>query len=152
MGDTKKVALVTGGIGGIGTAICQRLARDGFQVVASFYPPLVAEAETWQKARAAEGWDVGIVSGDASSAPDSVRMVAAIEANFGPVQVLVNCAGVTRDRTMRKMTTEDWDTVLSTNLSSVFYVTKPVWDGMLERGFGRVINISSVNGQRGQFG
>lgn len=152
MGDVNRVALVTGGVGGIGTAICQRLAKDGFQVVASFYPPLAAEAEVWQTARAAEGLNVGIVAGDASSASDSVRMVAEIEAKYGPVQILVNCAGVTRDRMLRKMTTEDWDTVLSTNLSSVFYVTKPVWNGMLERGFGRVINISSVNGQRGQFG
>jgi acetoacetyl-CoA reductase len=152
MGDIKKVALVTGGIGGIGTAICQRLARDGFQVVASFFPPLVSEAEVWQKARVAEGFNIGIASGDASSARDSARMIAEIEANFGAVQVLVNCAGVTRDRMFRKMTIEDWDTVLSTNLNSVFYVTKPVWNGMLERGFGRIINISSVNGQRGQFG
>lgn len=151
MGDTK-VALVTGGIGGIGTAICQRLAKDRFQVIASFYPPLAVEAKAWQQARAAEGLNIGIASGDASSAEDSVRMVTEIQANYGPVQVLVNCAGVTRDRTFRKMTAEDWNAVLNTNLDSVFYVTKPVWDGMLDRGFGRIINISSVNGQRGQFG
>lgn len=151
MGDTK-VALITGGTGGIGTAICQRLAKDGFQVIASFYPPLAVEAKDWQQARTAEGLNIGIASGDASSAEDSVRMVAEIQANYGPVQVLVNCAGVTRDRTFRKMTAEDWNAVLNTNLDSVFYVTKPVWDGMLDRGFGRIINISSVNGQRGQFG
>jgi len=153
MGDVKKVALVTGGIGGIGTAICQRLARDGFQVIASFFPPLAAEADIWQKACVAEGLDnIEIASGDASSAQDSARMIAEIEANYGPVQVLVNCAGITRDRMFRKMSAEDWEMVLTTNLNSVFYVTKPVWNGMLERGFGRVINISSVNGQRGQFG
>jgi acetoacetyl-CoA reductase len=152
MSDGGKVALVTGGVGGIGTAICQRLAKDGFRVVASYYPPLADEATAWQQARIAEGFEIGIIAGDVSSAQDSVRMVAEIEAQYGPVQVLVNCAGVTRDRTFRKMSAEDWEAVINTNLSSVFYVTKPVWGGMLERGFGRVINISSVNGQRGQFG
>jgi len=152
MSDGQKVALVTGGVGGIGTAICQRLARDGFRVVASFYPPLADEAAAWQKERTAEGLDIGIIAGDVASAEDSVRMVNEIQVSYGPVQVLVNCAGITKDRMFRKMATEDWDAVLSTNLSSVFYVTKPVWGGMLERGFGRVINISSVNGQRGQFG
>jgi acetoacetyl-CoA reductase len=152
MSDAQKVALVTGGVGGIGTAICQRLAKDGFKVVASYYPPLADEANAWLQERTAEGMSIGIIAGDVSSEQDSIRMVAEIEANYGPVQVLVNCAGVTRDRTFRKMTATDWEAVISTNLSSVFYVTKPVWGGMLERSFGRVINISSVNGQRGQFG
>jgi acetoacetyl-CoA reductase len=152
MSDEKKVALVTGGIGGIGTAICQRLAKEGLRVVASYYPPLAEEAKAWQQERGAEGLDVGIVSGDVSQEQDSVRMIAEVEANFGPVQVLVNCAGITKDRTFRKMEAKDWEAVISTNLNSAFYVTKPVWGGMLERGFGRVINISSVNGQRGQFG
>jgi len=152
MSGEKKTALVTGGAGGIGTAICQRLARDGFRVVASYYPPLEEEAKAWAQERIAEGLDIGIIAGDVSSGPDSARMVAEIEATYGPVQVLVNCAGITRDRTFRKMEAADWEAVIGTNLNSVFYVTKPVWGGMLERGFGRVINISSVNGQRGQFG
>jgi acetoacetyl-CoA reductase len=152
MSDGQKVALVTGGVGGIGTAICQRLAKDGFRVVASYYPPLADEANTWQQERTAEGLEIGIIAGDVSSVQDSARMVAEIEEQYGPVQILVNCAGVTRDRTFRKLAVEDWEAVINTNLNSVFYVTKPVWAKMLELGFGRVINISSVNGQRGQFG
>jgi acetoacetyl-CoA reductase len=152
MTSEKKVALVTGGVGGIGTAICQRLAREGFRVVASYYPPLAEEAKAWEQERKDEGLEISIVAGDVSSEQDSVRMVAEIEASVGPVQVLVNCAGITRDRTFRKMEAKDWEAVIGTNLNSVFYVTKPVWGGMLERGFGRIINISSVNGQRGQFG
>jgi acetoacetyl-CoA reductase len=152
MSDEKKTALVTGGVGGIGTAICQRLAKEGLRVVASYYPPLEEEAKAWHQARANEGLDIAIVAGDVSSEQDSARMIAEIESHYGPVQVLVNCAGITRDRTLRKMEAKDWEAVINTNLNSVFYVTKPVWGGMLERGFGRIINISSVNGQRGQFG
>jgi acetoacetyl-CoA reductase len=152
MSDEKKVALVTGGVGGIGTAICQRLAKDGFRVVASYYPPLEEEAKIWHQARSAEGLDISIIAGDVSSEQDSARMVAEIEAKQGPVAVLVNCAGITKDRTFRKMEAADWEAVINTNLNSVFYVTKPVWGGMLSRGFGRVINISSINGQKGQFG
>jgi len=152
MSGETKVALVTGGVGGIGTAICQRLARDGFRVVASYYPPLAEEAKVWHQERTDEGLDIGIISGDVSGEQDSARMIAEIEASYGSVQVLVNCAGITRDRTFRKMEAKDWEAVIGTNLNSVFYVTKPVWGGMLERGFGRIINISSVNGQRGQFG
>ncbi|KOR28955.1 3-ketoacyl-ACP reductase [Achromatium sp. WMS1] len=148
----QKVALITGGIGGIGTAICQRLAKDGLRVVASYYPPLKDEAKAWQLAQAAEGLEIGIIAGDVSSAQDSTRMVSEIESQYGIVQILVNCAGVTRDRTFRKMPVEDWDTVINTNLNSVFYVTQPIWNKMLQQGFGRIINISSVNGQRGQFG
>lgn len=152
MSAEKKVALVTGGIGGIGTAICQRLAKDGFQVVASHIAAEAELAASWQKARAEEGVQMGIVCVDVSDPKDCARMIAEVESSFGPVQVLVNCAGITRDRTFRKMEAEDWNAVIGINLNSVFNVTKPVWGGMLDRGYGRIINISSVNGQRGQFG
>jgi acetoacetyl-CoA reductase len=152
MSGEKGVALVTGGSGGIGTAICRRLARDGFQVVASYYPAEAESAKIWRQQRLEEGLDIGIVAGDVSSEQDSVRMIGEVEACFGPVQVLVNCAGITRDKTFRKMEAKDWEEVIGTNLNSVFYVTKPVWGGMLDRGYGRIINISSINGQRGQFG
>ncbi len=152
MSDEQKIALVTGGIGGIGTAICQRLTKEGHRVIASYYPPLADEAQTWQQSRIAEGMNIDIIAGDVSSAQDSVRMITEIVNQYGPVQILVNCAGVTRDRTFRKMSTEEWEVVLNTNLNSVFYVTKPVWNKMLQLGFGRIINISSINGQRGQFG
>jgi acetoacetyl-CoA reductase len=152
MSAEKRVALVTGGIGGIGTAICQRLARDGLRVVASYHPTERQTAERWKEERANEDLELGIVGGDVSSAEDSARMVAEVEQIVGPIAVLVNCAGITRDTTFKKMTHEQWEAVISTNLNSVFYVTRPVWNGMLERGYGRIVNISSVNGQRGQFG
>ncbi|MET0106482.1 MAG: acetoacetyl-CoA reductase [Sedimenticola sp.] len=152
MTDSKRVAVVTGGIGGIGTAICQRLANDGCQVVATYHPAEEERLAEWSAAREAEGLEIGLAAGDVSSAEDSARMMTEIEAQYGDVDILVNCAGITRDTTMKRMEPEQWDAVINTNLNSVFYVTKPVWEGMLNRGFGRVINISSVNGQRGQFG
>ena len=139
-------------MGGIGTAICQRLAREGRQVVACYHPAEQDKLDEWRAARQAEGLDIALVAGDISSAEDSDRMVAEIQEKYGDVDILVNCAGITRDKTMKRMQAEQWDAVISTNLSSVFYVTRPLWEGMLERGFGRVINIASVNGQRGQFG
>jgi acetoacetyl-CoA reductase len=152
MSDEKKVVLVTGGIGGIGTAICRRLAKDGHRVVASYYPAEQEAAEAWKQEMAAESIDATIVACDVSSAEDSARCVAEVEQQVGPISILVNCAGITRDKTFKKMDVEDWEAVIDTNLNSIFYVTRPVWNGMLERGFGRVVNISSVNGQRGQFG
>ena len=147
-----RIALVTGGIGGIGTSICQRLARDGYGVVAAYHPAEQGNVEAWVAARKAEGLDIGTISGDVSSAEDSARMVAELQQQFGPVDVLVNCAGITRDKTFRKMDAESWNAVINVNLNSVYNVTRPCWDGMIDRGWGRVINISSVNGQRGQFG
>ncbi|MCP3867777.1 MAG: acetoacetyl-CoA reductase [Gammaproteobacteria bacterium] len=147
-----RITVVTGGIGGIGTVICQRLARDGNKVIATYHPSEEEKLEEWTKAQNELGLDIGMVAGDVSSAEDSARMMTEVQERFGPVDVLVNCAGITRDNTMKRMAAEQWDAVIDTNLKSVFYVTKPVWEGMLVRGFGRIINISSLNGQRGQFG
>ena len=147
-----RIALVTGGIGGIGTALCQRLARDGHKVVAAYHPAEQGAVEGWVAARKGEGLDIGTVSGDVSSAEDSARMVAEITEKYGPVDIVVNCAGITRDKTFRKMEADSWNAVINVNLNSVYNVTRPCWDGMVDRGWGRVINISSVNGQRGQFG
>ena len=152
MTENARLAVVTGGIGGIGTAICKRLAQDGCKVVATYHPSEEEKLADWSKAMEADGFEIGLAAGDVSSAEDAARMMAGIEEKFGPVDVLVNCAGITRDTTMKRMQAEQWDAVINTNLNSVFYVTKPVWEGMLGRSFGRVINISSVNGQRGQFG
>jgi acetoacetyl-CoA reductase len=99
-----------------------------------------------------EGLDIGLVAGDVSSAASSVAMIEEIEDRFGGIDILVNCAGITRDKTFKRMELDHWEAVINTNLNSVYYVTRPVWEGMLERGFGRIVNISSVNGQRGQFG
>jgi acetoacetyl-CoA reductase len=152
MTPTTRVALITGGIGGIGTAICQRLAREGYRVIANHHPAEQEAADAWRGARAQEGLEIDTVAGDVSSFEDSRRMIAGLLERYGAVDVLVNCAGITRDKTFKKMDPAHWEDVINVNLNSVFNATRPVWESMLERGFGRVINISSVNGQRGQFG
>jgi acetoacetyl-CoA reductase len=152
MSPQARVALVTGGTGGIGTAICQRLAREGYRVVANHHPSEQEAADVWRQARQEDGLEIDTIAGDVSSFEDSARMVGEIAQRFGAVDVLVNCAGITRDKTFKRMERDHWQAVINVNLNSVFNVTKAVWDGMLDRGFGRVVNISSVNGQRGQFG
>ncbi|HET7728437.1 MAG TPA: acetoacetyl-CoA reductase [Usitatibacter sp.] len=151
--DRKKVALVTGGVGGIGTAICKRLARDGYFVVANYAIP--GSEQKWtaaMKAAGLNGTKSALAFGDVTDFEGIGEMVRKIEAEHGGIDVLVNCAGITRDSTFRKMTPEQWRAVMSTNLDSVFNVTRHVLDGMVERGWGRIINISSVNAVRGQFG
>jgi len=148
----ERIALVTGGIGGIGSAICVELAAKGFKVVAGYYPAEKDDAEAWQEKQRAEGNAFEIASGDVSSFESSSDMVKDIEARVGQIDVLINCAGITRDKTFRKMEPDQWKAVIATNLDSLFNVTRQVVDGMTERGWGRIVNISSVNGQRGQFG
>ena len=147
-----RVALVTGGIGGIGSEICTRLAKDGCTVIANHIPQETELAETWKAERIAAGLKVDIAVGDVSSFDDAARMVAEVVAKHGPIDILVNCAGITKDTTFKKMAPAQWNAVIGVNLNSVFNVTRQVWEGMLERGHGRIVNISSVNGQRGQFG
>ncbi|MBW9262031.1 MAG: acetoacetyl-CoA reductase [Candidatus Thiodiazotropha sp. (ex. Lucinisca nassula)] len=147
-----KLAVVTGGLGGIGTAICLRLAEEGAKVVATCHPAEADQVDAWKKAQQEQGAQVEVVAGDVSTPEGGESLMSEIVEKFGQVDILVNCAGITRDTTMKKMTSDQWDAVIDTNLNSVFYVTRPVWTGMVEQGFGRVINISSVNGQRGQFG
>lgn len=149
--NKKKIALVTGGVGGIGTAICQSLAQDGHRVVANYVVPDSQLA--WLQTMQSLGFsDVGVAFGDVGDFDAMALMIEKIETSIGPVDILVNCAGITRDSQFRKMTKQQWDAVINVNLNSVFNVTRHVIDGMLERGWGRVINISSVNGQKGQFG
>ena len=149
---TKRVALVTGGNGGIGSAICMELANLGHSVVAGYYPPEKESAEAWQKEMHDQGYAIGLASMDVASFEDCERAVAEIADEFGPVDILVNCAGITRDGTLKKMSEDNWQAVMSTNLDSVFHVTRHVINGMLDKGWGRIVNIASVNGQRGQFG
>jgi acetoacetyl-CoA reductase len=150
---TRRVALVTGGVGGIGTAICKRLAKDGLFVVANYAIP--GTETKWQQSMAAAGLNgssSALAFGDVTDFDAMGEMVRAIEREHGKLGVLVNCAGITRDSTFRKMTPDQWRAVMSTNLDSVFNVTRHVIDSMVEAGWGRVINISSVNAVRGQFG
>ena len=149
----RKVALVTGGVGGIGTAICKRFARDGCFVIANYAIP--GSELKWQEAMAAAGLDatrIALAHGDVTDFEAMGAMIRKIEAEHGGIAILVNCAGITRDAVFRKMTPEQWRAVISTNLDSVFNVTRHAIDGMVERGRGRIINISSVNAVRGQFG
>ncbi|HQZ46811.1 MAG TPA: acetoacetyl-CoA reductase [Usitatibacteraceae bacterium] len=149
----KKIALVTGGVGGIGSAICKMLAKQDRFVVANYAIP---GTETRYLANMAasglNGGSTALAFGDVTDYDAMGAMVAAIEKDHGPVDILVNCAGITRDATFRKMTPEQWHLVIETNLTSVFNVTRHVIDGMCDRGWGRIINISSVNAVRGQFG
>lgn len=148
---SKKVALVTGGMGGLGTAICKALAVDGYTVVANCLPDFPIKGE-WLEKMKAEGYDFHAAEGDVTDFESCAAMVRKIEAEVGPIDVLVNNAGITRDGMFRKMDKTQWDAVLTTNLDSVFNVTQHVLPGMAERGWGRIINMSSVNGVKGQFG
>jgi len=148
---TKRIAYVTGGMGGIGTPICKRLSRDGFTVVAGCGPSS-ARKDRWIAEMRAEGFDVHCSEGNVSDWDSTKAAFDKVKAELGEVDILVNNAGITRDGQFRKMTKDDWHAVIDTNLNSLFNVTKQVIDGMIERGWGRIINISSVNGQKGQFG
>jgi acetoacetyl-CoA reductase len=147
----KEVALITGGVGGIGTAICKSLARDGYRIVANY---VVAGTETrWQQEMRAAGYERSVaLRGDVADYDAMGSMVQQIESDIGPIAVLVNCAGITRDAQFHKMSKSDWDAVINVNLNSVFNVTRHVIGGMMAREFGRIINISSINAQKGQFG
>jgi acetoacetyl-CoA reductase len=146
-----RVALVTGGMGGLGEAVCIKLAALGYKVVTTYSPgnPRVGE---WLATTRDLGFDFRAYPCDVADYDSAQACVAAIESEIGPVDVLVNNAGITRDMTFKKMDKPNWDAVMRTNLDSVFNMTKPVCDGMVERGWGRIINISSVNGQKGAFG
>ncbi len=148
-----RVALVTGGTGGIGTAICHHLHKQGVHVIAGYsHGGDSSHALEWLKEQAKAGYQFDIVHGDVSNFESCGEMLREAETKVGPVDILVNNAGITRDVTLRKMLAEDWDLVLRVNLDSVFNVSRHVINGMIERGFGRIINISSINGQKGQFG
>ena len=149
---TKRVALVTGGTGGIGTEVCQELCRQSRTVVAGYLPAEEEKAEAWRESMQAQGYQVDVVAGDVSDFGSSQAMVREVEQRHGLIDILVNCAGITRDKTLRKMSPDDWKAVIDTNLNSVFNVTRNVISNMIEGGFGRIVNISSVNGQKGQFG
>ena len=146
----KKVAYVTGGMGGIGTAICQRLHQDGFVVIAGCGP--TRDFNKWLDEQKVLGFHFYASVGNVSSWESTVDAFSKAKAEHGPIDVLVNNAGITRDRMFLKMTRDDWDAVIDTNLNSMFKVTKQVVGDMVERGWGRIIQISSVNGEKGQAG
>ncbi|HWH47545.1 MAG TPA: acetoacetyl-CoA reductase [Burkholderiales bacterium] len=147
----KRNVLVTGGMGGLGESICTKMADQGYTVVTT-YSPGNSTAKEWLAGMKGRGYSFQAYPVDVTDFDSCAACVKRIAAEVGPVDVLVNNAGITRDMTFKKMTKSDWDAVIRTNLDSVFNMTKQVLDGMVERNWGRVINVSSVNGQKGAFG
>ena len=151
MDAKKRVALVTGGMGGLGEAICLKLAELNYRVVTTWSPGNT-RAERWLRAMRERGYDFHAYPCDVADWDSCVACVRRITAEVGPVDVLINNAGITRDMTFRKMDRVSWDAVMHADLDSCFNMTKQVCDGMVDRGWGRIISISSVNGQKGAFG
>ncbi|CCU72101.1 acetoacetyl-CoA reductase [Thalassolituus oleivorans] len=150
---SKRIALVTGGTGGLGKAICKQLSDDGYQVIAGYYSGGNHDkAQKFQEEMKAEGYDIALAYGNIRDWASCEACIEGIHKDFGTVDVLVNNGGITRDTTLRKMTPEHWDDVIATNLTSVFYMTRLVINDMLAKGWGRIVNISSINGEKGQFG
>lgn len=147
---SQKVAYVTGGMGGIGTAICQRLSKDGFKVIAGCGP--TRDYQKWLDEQKAAGYTFYASVGNVGDWQSTVDAFSKAKAEHGPIDVLVNNAGITRDRMFLKMSPEDWRAVIDTNLNSMFNVTKQVVPDMVEKGWGRIVQISSVNGEKGQAG
>lgn len=147
---TQRTALVTGGTGGIGSAIIRYLAGQGHRVVTNYRDE--ARAEAWRRKMAADGVEVCMVRADVCDAPACEAMIRAIEEKCGPVDILINNAGITRDTTFHKMDYQQWTEVVNTNLNACFNVTRPVIEHMRARKWGRIVQISSINGQKGQYG
>jgi acetoacetyl-CoA reductase len=147
----KKVALITGGMGGLGEAITTKLADTGFRVAVT-YSPSNKTANQWLEEMRKRALEINAYPCDVTDYDSCGACVAAINRDWGPVDILVNNAGITRDASFKKMSKGDWDSVLRTNLDSVFNMTKQVCDVMVDRGWGRIINVSSVNGSKGAFG
>jgi acetoacetyl-CoA reductase len=146
-----RVVLVTGGMGGLGEVISTKMAAAGYRVAVTYSPGNAKHAE-WTAGMKAQGHDIVAVPCDVADMDSCARAVAAVIAKLGAIDVLVNNAGITRDMTFKKMDKVNWDAVMRTNLDSLFHMSKQVVDGMTERGWGRVINVSSVNGSKGAFG
>jgi acetoacetyl-CoA reductase len=147
----QKIAVVTGGMGGLGESISTKMADAGYKVVVT-YSPSNTKWKGWMDEMKTRGYSFGAFPVDVANYEDSAAKVEQIQKEIGAIDILVNNAGITRDMTFKKMTKADWDAVMHTNLDSCFNMTKQVMDGMVERQWGRVINVSSVNGQKGAFG
>jgi acetoacetyl-CoA reductase len=147
----QRIAVVTGGMGGLGETISIKMASAGYRVVVT-YSPSNTKYKSWLEEMKGKGYSFGAFPVDVVDYDDCARICARIQSEVGPIDILVNNAGITRDMTFKKMTKNDWDAVMRTNLDSCFNMTKQAMDGMVDRGWGRVINVSSVNGQKGAFG
>jgi acetoacetyl-CoA reductase len=147
----KKIALITGGMGGLGESITTKMADAGYRVVVT-YSPSNTKYKSWLEEMKGRGYTFSAFPVDVMDFDDCARKLSTIQSECGAIDILVNNAGITRDMTFKKMSKTDWDAVIRTNLDSCFNMTKQVMDGMVDRGWGRVINVSSVNGQKGAFG
>lgn len=149
---SERVAVVTGGIGGLGTAMCRSLCRHGRTVAAAYYPTEEIKAMSWRERHLAEGFDIAVYPVDVTDFEACRLLAEQVAKDFGAIDILINNAGITRDATLKKMQKPMWDEVINTNLTGAFNMTKQVFENMLANGWGRIVNISSVNGQKGQFG
>ena len=147
----QRIAVVTGGMGGLGETISTKMADAGYRVVVT-YSPSNTKYKSWLEEMKGRGYSFSAFPVDVVEFDSCARQCSIIQAELGAIDILVNNAGITRDMTFKKMTKADWDAVMRTNLDSCFNMTKQVMDGMVDRGWGRVINVSSVNGQKGAFG
>jgi len=147
----QRIAVVTGGMGGLGETISTQMADAGYRVVVT-YSPSNTKYKSWLEEMKSRDYSFSAFPVDVVDYESCSRQCEAIQRDVGPIDILVNNAGITRDMTFKKMTKADWDAVMRTNLDSCFNMTKQVMDGMVDRGWGRVINVSSVNGQKGAFG
>jgi acetoacetyl-CoA reductase len=147
----KRIAVVTGGMGGLGESISTKMHDAGYTVVVT-HSPGNSKVGDWLATMESQGYKFHAYGVDVADYESCQQCVAKIQAEVGPVDILVNNAGITRDMTFKKMTKVDWDSVMKTNLDSVFNMTKPVCESMVDRGWGRIINVSSVNGSKGAFG
>jgi acetoacetyl-CoA reductase len=147
----QRIALITGGMGGLGESISTKMADAGFKVVVT-HSPGNKNAAAWVADHKSKGYTFAAYGVDVADYDSCAACVAKVQSDVGPVDILINNAGITRDMTFKKMTKADWDMVIGTNLDSAFNMTKQVCDGMVERGWGRIVNVSSVNGSKGAFG
>jgi acetoacetyl-CoA reductase len=148
---SKRIALITGGMGGLGETISTKMADAGYRVSVT-YSPSNKTSDKWLGDMRGKGYDFRAFGCDVTDFDSCRACVAKVGSELGPIEILVNNAGITKDVTFRKMGKADWDAVMKTNLDSVFNMTKQVYDGMMKRGWGRIINVSSVNGSKGAFG
>ena len=147
-----RVALVTGAVGGIGRSISLHLAAEGAILALNYLVERDEDAEEYLKELTRQGFRASLYKADVSRSDEAVSLVERVTKDFGRIDVLINNAGITIDKTMRNMSPDQWDKVIGVDLSSVFYCSRAVIGQMLERGYGRIINISSVVGQKGNFG
>jgi acetoacetyl-CoA reductase len=150
--ENVKIALVTGAMGGIGTEICRQLVEDGYKVLATHRPGKEDAAQHWLEDESFDSGTLNLLSLDVTDSTSCVETLKQVMKDYGTIDVLVNNAGITRDSAFKRMTFDKWNDVINTNLNSLFNVTQPVFYPMCEQGSGRIINISSINGLKGQFG